>query len=71
MVLLPWRGPSTGIIFFFGGWVGENWLGMDIDGPGIAYKVYNTTPPKTNTNTQNDGLEMVTPFKYGHVWYPC
>ena len=27
------------------------------------------TPPKTNMDTQNDGLEMATPFKYGHFWY--
>ena len=24
------------------------------------------TLPKTNTDTQNDGLDMVTPFKYAH-----
>ena len=24
------------------------------------------TSPKTNMDTQNDGLEMVTPFKHGH-----
>ncbi len=29
------------------------------------------TPPKTNMGTRNDGLEMVTPFKYGHFWYLC
>ena len=29
------------------------------------------TPPKTNMDTQNDGLENVSPFKYGHFWYPC
>ena len=22
-------------------------------------------------NDQNDGLENVTPFEYGHFWYPC
>ena len=31
----------------------------------------NHTPPKTNMDTQNDGLEKVVPFKYGHFWYPC
>ena len=29
------------------------------------------TLPKTNMDTQNDGLEKVTPFKYGHFWYLC
>ena len=28
-------------------------------------------PRKTNMDTQNDGLEKVVPFKYGHFWYPC
>ena len=27
------------------------------------------TPPKTNMDTQNDGLEKVTPFKHGNFWY--
>ena len=27
------------------------------------------TPPKTNMDTQNDGLEKVTPFKQGNWWY--
>ena len=22
-------------------------------------------------DTQNDGLEKVTPLKHGHSWYPC
>ena len=26
---------------------------------------------KTNMDTQNDGLGMVTPFKYGYFWYLC
>ena len=26
-------------------------------------------PPKSNMNTQNNGLEKVAPFKYGYVWY--
>ena len=30
-----------------------------------------TTPPKTNMDTQNDGLEKVTPFRYGHFRYLC
>ena len=27
------------------------------------------TLPKTNMDTQNDGLEKVTPFKNDNVWY--
>ena len=27
--------------------------------------------PKTNMDTQNDGLEKVIPFKYGHFGYLC
>ena len=26
------------------------------------------TPRKTNMDTQNDGMEKVTPFEYGHFW---
>ena len=26
------------------------------------------TPPKTNMDTQNDGLEKVTPFKHGVIF---
>ena len=26
---------------------------------------------KTNMDTPNDGLENVSPFKYGHFWYLC
>jgi len=29
------------------------------------------TPLKTNMDTQNDGLEKVSPFKYGNFWYLC
>ena len=29
------------------------------------------TLPKTNMDTQNDGLEKVTPFKNGKFWYLC
>ena len=29
----------------------------------------NCTSPKTNMDTQNDGLETVTPLTYGHFWY--
>ena len=28
-------------------------------------------PWKTNMDTQNDGLEKVTPFKHANVWYLC
>ena len=33
----------------------------------------NTGPtlPKTNMDTQNDGLEKVTSFKHGNFWYLC
>ena len=27
--------------------------------------------PKTNMDTQNDALEKVAPFEYGHFWYLC
>ena len=29
------------------------------------------TLPKTNMDTQNDGLEKVTPFESGNFWYLC
>ena len=29
------------------------------------------TPLKTKMDTQNDGLEKVTPFKYGYFGYLC
>ena len=29
------------------------------------------TLPKTNMDTQNDGLEKVTPLKHGKIWYLC
>ena len=31
----------------------------------------NNTLPKTNMDTQNDGLEKVTPFEHGNFWYLC
>ena len=34
-------------------------------------RAFKFTPPKTSMDTQNDGLEKVVPFKYGHVWYLC
>ena len=27
--------------------------------------------PETNIDTQNDGLENVSPLEYGHFWYLC
>ncbi len=42
--------------------------------PGPVYeflRILQNTPPKTNMDTQNDGLEKVTPFEYGHFWYLC
>ncbi len=30
-----------------------------------------STPPRTNMDTQKDGLEKVTPFKHSHSWYLC
>ena len=29
------------------------------------------TLPKTKMDTQNVGLEKVTPFKHGNFWYLC
>ena len=29
------------------------------------------TSPKTNMDTQKDGLEKWTPLNYGHFWYLC
>ena len=34
-------------------------------------EAYLVTPPKTNMDTLNYGLEKVTPFKYGHFWCLC
>ena len=28
-------------------------------------------PPKSNIDTQNDGLENVTPLKHCYFWYLC
>ena len=36
----------------------------DEDGKGF-------TPPKSNTDTQNDGFLDVSPFKHGYFWYLC
>ena len=38
----------------------------------IAMLVSNrATPPKTNMDTQKDGLEKVTPLKNDNFWYLC
>ena len=37
----------------------------------IMYDDMTFTPPKTNMDTQNDGLEKVTPLKNGNFWYLC
>ncbi len=29
------------------------------------------TLPKTNMDTQNNGLEKLSPFKHGNFWYLC
>ena len=45
--------------------VGETWrYSFYIDLPKI-------TLPKTNMDTQNDGLKKATPFKNGNCWYLC
>ena len=36
---------------------------------GAKFCPFRFTPPKTNMDTQNDGLEKVTPLKSGHFWY--
>ena len=43
---------------------GYNWLDCNLWIRGGLY-----TPLKTNMDTQNDGLEKVTPFKNGKFWY--
>ena len=62
----PGEVHQLGFFFFGTGWVGENMVGHGYRWTRYSVnKVYNTTPPKTNgLDTQNDGLEMVTPFNY-------
>ena len=38
-------------------------------GKELSFKSH--TAQKTNMDTQNDSLEKVIPFKYGHFWYLC
>ena len=38
---------------------------------GIFDQKVQVPPPKTKMDTQNDGLERVTPFKHGNFWYLC
>ena len=51
---------------FFSGDVAKVWR----DGAGES-ALFQCTLPKTNMDTQNDGLERVTPSKNGNLWYPC
>ena len=39
--------------------------------PRDGFMLFHVTPPKTDMDSQNDGLEKVVPFKYGHSWYLC
>ena len=34
-------------------------------------RVHSCTPPKSNIDTKNDGLENVSPFKHGYFGYLC
>ena len=45
----------------------------EVSEPNWSYKMYEHlfTLPKTNMDTQNDGLEKVIPFKHGNFWYLC
>ena len=46
------------------------WGGLSkVEDPESSF--FQFTPPKTNMDTQNDGLEKVTPFKYSHFGYLC
>ena len=36
-----------------------------------AWDHISSTSPKTNMDAKKDGLEKVTPLKYGHFWYLC
>ena len=52
----------------------KNLLGVSVVGslqkkeqaPKRRIDLFVKIPPKTNIDTQNDGLEIMTPFKYGH-----
>ena len=41
-----------------------SWLRLQTGSKSALYSLH--TPSKTNVDTQNDGLEMVAPFKHGH-----
>lgn len=38
---------------------------------GVRKSLDVVTPPKTNMDTSNGGVEKVLPYKYGHVSYLC
>ncbi len=39
--------------------------------PSNVLNIAGGTPPKTNMDTQNDGLDKVTPLTKGNFWYLC
>ncbi len=47
------------------------WGGIIFMLGGIFDQKVQVPPPKTKMDTQNDGLERVTPFKHGNFWYLC
>ncbi len=68
---MGWGGEQPSILDDFGhikdtGLVGEEFEVKHLQGILPA-----STLPKTNMDTQNDGLEKVTPFKHGNCWYLC
>ena len=80
MARLPQKGPRIHVDFFaakghlIGGFFPPIWkiCASQIGNfPKIGVKIKNTLP-KTNMDTQNDGLEKVTgPLKNGNFWYLC
>ena len=46
---------------------------MNMSEPNWSYEMHEHlfTLPKTNMDTQNDGLEKVIPFKHGNFGYLC
>ena len=45
---------------------GENPTIFGVPSISEVHNSYKTTPPKTNIDTKNDGLEDVSPFKHGY-----
>ena len=39
--------------------------------PGCLDFIWDYTPQKTNIDTKNNGVEDVSPFRYGYFGYPC